>query len=227
MGLRKVLLAFAMLLTMVTPAEAFEPCYLWGRSVFGITAEGGLVAHSFCLDANRSPGVTRWSAQTVLATTGWEDVSTAFWSGEKYSAGAYYRVVGSGLFWSGDLQNWQRIGAKTDWSSFSSLTSSEPGVIYGTEHSGAVRRWEHKGWEDGADTWGRETVAATMPAGSVLYGHSRDGFIANTGTVNIWSDTFAKSKIRLTVPDGVDRDTIAPFDLAERYPNSAFALTSS
>jgi hypothetical protein len=227
MGLRKVLLAFVMLLTMASPAEAFEPCYLWGRSVFGITAEGGLVAHSFCLDANRSPGVTRWSGQNVIAASGWDDVSTVFWSGEKYSSGVYYRVVGSGLFWSSDLANWRQVGAKTDWSSFSSLTSAEPGAIYGTEPSGAVHRWEHTGWRDGADTWGREAVVATMPAGSVLDSHTGAGFIADTGTVNVWSDTFTRSKIRLVVPDGVDRATIAPFDLAERYPNSAFGLTSS
>ncbi|MET9633354.1 hypothetical protein ABZX92_38435 [Lentzea sp. NPDC006480] len=225
--MRKVLLAFAMLLTMVTPAEAFEPCYLWGRQVFGITAEGGLVEHSFCLDANRSAGVTRWSGQNVVATSGWGDVSAVFWSGEKYSYGVYYRVVGSGLFWSADLRDWQQIGIKTDWSKFTSLTSAAPGVIYGTEFSGAVHRWEHLGWQDGTNSWGPETVAARMPVGSVLRGHSRDGFIADTGTVNIWSDTFTKSKIRLTVPDGVEGSTIAPFDLAERYPNSAFALTTS
>ncbi|MEV6238177.1 hypothetical protein [Lentzea sp. NPDC051838] len=227
MGLRKVLLAFALMLTMVTPAEAFEPCYLRGRVVYAITAEGGLVAYNLCLDPNRATGLSRWTAEGVLATSGWGDVTTAFWSGEENTPGVTYRVVGSDLFWSSDFEIWQRIGAGTDWSAYTSLTSGEPGVIYGTEPSGAVHRWVHTDWEGGSDTWGQETVAATMPRGSVLYGHTRAGFIANTGTVGIWSDTFVKSKARLTIPEGVDPASVEPFDLAQRYPNSAFALTSS
>src|SRR5690348_5835670 len=106
MGLRKVLLAFVMLLTVVTPAEAaVEPCAVWERQVFAITASGGLVEHAFCLDADRT--VSRWVRETVVATSGWDQVSTVFWSGESHSVGVYYRVIGSKLYWSSDLQSWQ------------------------------------------------------------------------------------------------------------------------
>ncbi|KJK51023.1 hypothetical protein UK23_08565 [Lentzea aerocolonigenes] len=227
MGLRKVLLAFVMLLTVVTPAEAYEPCALWERQVYAVTGDGALVEHTFCLDANRSTGLSRWTGDRVVARSGWDEVTTAFWSGHEHGDGVYYRVVGSGLYWSSDLTSWQQIGRKTDWSAFTSLTSPEPGVIYGTESSGAVRRWEHSGWQDGADTWGAASTTAVLPKGSVLYGHTYAGFIGNSGTVNVWGPDFTRSKLRITVPDGVDRGAIVPFDLEQRYPNSAFALTSN
>lgn len=225
MGLRKVLLAFVMLLSMVTPAEAFEPCALWERQVFGITAEGGLVEHTYCLDANRT--VSRWSGERVVATSGWGEASTVFWSGNEHGTGVYYRVVGSGLFWSGDLESWRQLAPGIDWSAFTSLTSSAPGVIYSTEYSGVVRRWEHTGWQSGADTWARPTTPATLAAGTALYGHTRAGFLgtAKAATVAVWNDDFVASKLRYTVPEGVDRSTIEPFDLEQKYPNSAFALT--
>jgi len=225
MGLRKVLLAVVLLLTVVTPAEASEPCALWERQVFGVTAEGGLVEHRFCLEANRT--ISRWSGERVVATEGWGEVTTAFWSGYEHGAGVYYRVVGSGLFWSSDLVAWQQIGRATDWSAFTSLTSPQPGVVYGTEPSGVVRRWEHTGWRDGTDSWAPETVATKWPQGSVLYGHTRAGFIGFTGIANVWRDDFSSSALRITVPPGVDRGTIVPFDLEQKYPNSAFALTSA
>jgi hypothetical protein len=223
MGLRRVLLAVAMLLTVVTPAEAAEPCALWERQVLAVTAEGGLVEHSFCLEANRA--ISRWSDERVIATSGWGDVTTAFWSGYEHGTGVYYRVVGSGLFWSGDLVSWQQIARRTDWSRFTSLISTEPGVVYGTESSGAVRRWEHTGWQDGSDTWAPESAAGTLPQGSVLYGRTRDGFVAASSTVNVWREGFAASRLRITVPPGVDRSAIVAFDLEQKYPNSAFALT--
>ena len=225
MGLRKFLLAFVMLLTVVTPAEAFEPCALWERQVYAVTAEGGLVEHRFCLDANRT--ISRWSGERVVATSGWADVTTAFWSGQEHGSGVYYRVVGSGLDWSRDLELWQQLAPGIDWGAYTSLISTEPGVIYGTERSGLVRRWQHTGWQDGADTWGRQSVAATLPEGTALAGHTSIGFLGGgtSTTVNVWSDSLTRSKLRYLVPDGVDRGTIVPFDLEQKYPNPAFART--
>lgn len=227
MGLRKVLLAVVMLLTVVvTPAQAYEPCYLWERQVYAVTGDGALVEHKFCLDANRSAGLSRWTGDRVVARSGWDEVTTAFWSGHEHGDGVYYRVVGSGLFWSSDLTSWQQIGRNTDWGALTSLTSPEPGVIYGTERSGVVRRWEHTGWQSGTDKWGSETAAATLNHGIVLYGHTRAGFIGYSGTVGVWSENFVRSKLRITVPEGVFPGAIVPFDLEQRYPNSAFALTA-
>lgn len=230
MGLRKVLLAVAMLLTVVTPAAADEdnPCPLWERTVFGITTEGGLVEHRFCLDANRT--MSRWTGDRVVATSGWGDVTAAFWSGHVHGTGAYYRVVGGGLFWSRDLQSWQRIGGKTNWSAYTSLISTEPGVIYATEPSGVVHRWVHLGWEDGANTWAGDSVAGSLPGASRLLGQTRDGFVGTDGTgtgnlVSVWPDGFASVRMRIVVPPGVDRATVVPFDLEQQYPDSAFGLT--
>ena len=230
MGLRKVLLAFVMLLTVVTPAEAAEPCAVWERQVFAITASGGLVEHAFCLDADRT--VSRWVRENVVATSGWDNVSTAFWSGEVHGVGVYYRVIGQGLYWSSDLQSWQQIGATTDWSRFTSLVSGAPGVIHAVEPSGVVLRLTHLGWQTGADTWAAGVTAGTLPAGSVLLGHTRDGFAGLTSTglenvVNLWPEDFGAVKLRLTVPPGVDRSSVVPFDLEQKYRNSAFGLTAT
>lgn len=232
MGLRKVLLAFAMLLSVVTPAKASEPCALWERQVYAITTEGGLVEHMFCLDANRVAGMTRWGGERVIATSGWGDVSTAFWSGDVHGGGVYYRVVGSGLFWSADLQTWRQIRRGTDWSGFTSLISSEPGVIYGTEPSGAVRRWVHVGWQNGLDRWGDDSMEAALPARSRLLGYTGNGFVGVDSTdpsdiVNVWLSNFITNWVRMAVPPGVDRDRLVPFDLEQRYLNSAFGLTAA
>ncbi|MEU0883848.1 hypothetical protein ABZ345_35035 [Lentzea sp. NPDC005914] len=232
MGLRKVLLAVAVSLSalIVTPAQAAEPCPLWERQVFAITASGGLVEHAFCLDADRT--VSRWVRENVVATSGWDNVSTAFWSGEVYGVGVYYRVIGPALYWSGDLVSWQRIGATTDWSRFTSLISTQPGVIYAVEPSGAVRRLTHLGWQNGADTWAGSVAAGNLPGGSVLLGHPRDGFAALTSAglenvVTVWSDDFGVVKLRITVPVGVDPASVVPFDLQQKYRNSGFGLTSA
>ncbi|MET8764230.1 hypothetical protein [Lentzea sp. NPDC004782] len=230
MGLRKVLLAFVVSLSalIATPAQAAEPCGVWERQVFAITAAGGLVEHDFCLDANRT--VTRWVRENVVATSGWDQVSTAFWSGETNGDGVYYRVIGPRLYWSKNLQSWQQIGATADWSRYTSLISTEPGVIYATEPSGAVLRRTHLGWQNGADTWSADVRAGTLPGGSALLGRTVDGFVGLTSSnvenvVNLWPDGFGAVKLRITVPAGVERTTVVPFDL-KKYRTSGFGLTT-
>ncbi|MFI6095700.1 hypothetical protein ACIA8G_09115 [Lentzea sp. NPDC051213] len=234
MGLRKVVLAvvvgLATLFIRPAVADPGEPCSLWERQVYAITTTGGLVEHGFCLEANRT--VSRWAGERVVATSGWGEVSQAFWSGTVHGTGVYYRVDAGVLQWSSDLQSWQRIGAWIDWSTVTSLTSAEPGVIYGTEPSGKVRKWVHLGWQDGTDTWGRTSVVGTLPPASALLGQTRDGFIGIDGTglgdvVHVWPEGFATTSFRISVPPGVERGRLVPFDLQQRYPNSAFALTSA
>lgn len=232
MGLRKALLAVVVSLSalIVTPAQAGEPCALWERQVFAITTSGGLVEHTFCLDADRT--VSRWVTENVVATSGWDQVSTAFWSGEEKTAGVYYRVVGHGLYWSRDLRSWQQIGTTTDWSRYTSLISAAPGVIYATEPSGAVLRLTHLGWQDGADTWAGKEPAGSLPGGSVLLGSTRDGFAALTNSgienvVTLWTDGFGTVRLRITVPVGVEPTSVVPFDLQQKYRNSGFGLTTA
>jgi len=165
MRLRSVLLALVMAVSVATPAQAAEACSRFERQVYGITAEGGLVEHGFCLDPERTT-FSRWGDERVVAASGWGDVTAVFWSGNVYEDGVYYRVAGQGLFWSKDLQSWHQLRRGTDWSRFTSLISTEPGVLYGTEASGAVRRFAHVGWQDGLDRWGDDSRQAELPAGA-------------------------------------------------------------
>ncbi|TWP47019.1 hypothetical protein FKR81_33765 [Lentzea tibetensis] len=219
--------------TVVTPALADpppDPCALWERQVYAITTAGGLVEHRFCLETNRD--ASRWAGEQVVAREGWADVAAVFWSGVRHGTGVYYRVSATtgGLYWSADLLSWQQVGA-SDWRGFTSLISTEPGVIYGTDKAGAVHRWVHSGWQDGADTWDGERIVALSGA-SRLIGDTREGIIGLTGdgTVTAWTATgrvVGRTKLRITVPDIVAPEQIVAFDLSPKYPTSAFAITTT
>jgi hypothetical protein len=234
MGLRKLLVAAAAclsaLLVVPAPAGAAGPCGKWERRVFAITATGGLVQHTFCVDAWRNT-TSRWTGESVVATTGWADTATVFWSGKVHDfGGVYYRVSASSgaLFWSKDLLSWRQIGAGRDWRAYPSLISTEPGVLYGTDAAGVLRRWAHLGWQDGSDQWGAE-VPITQLRGARLLGSTSDGFVGVTDEPNfahVWASGLAP-KFRIFVPPGVDRNRLVPFDLELRYRNSAFGLTST
>jgi hypothetical protein len=225
----------------VTPALA-DPgpdpspeCALWERRVYAMTTDGGLVEHKYCLDVTRV--VSRWTSSRVVATEGWADTSAVFWSGERYGDGAFYRVSASlgRLYWSRDLSSWQQVskGSTTDWRAFTSLVSPEPGVIYGTDKSGAVRQWAHYGWQDGTGTVTDSRVVAMLPKASRLLGQTDDGFVGLDGTntdavASTWSVRFIRGPVRITVPHTVAlSEQVVPFDLGNRYPTSAFALTNA
>jgi hypothetical protein len=237
--LRRTVLAVIIVMgaSVVTPALADPPddsCGVWERQVYAITETGGLVENDYCLDANRV--VSRWVGHRVVATSGWADTATVFWSGQKYEQGAFYRVSASdgALHWSRDLVSWHQVAAfsNVDWRSFTSLMSSEPGVIHGTEKSGNVRRWYHDGWLTGADTWVDEGIVAVLPKASRLFGQAKDGFVGVDGTnangvVSVWSTDFVRPHLRITVPSTVPSQQLVPFDLGNKYPTSAFGVTSA
>jgi hypothetical protein len=226
--------------TAVTPALAdpgpapASDCKLWERQVYAITTAGGLVEHDYCLEASRV--VSRWTGSRVIAATGWEDTSAVFWSGDRYNDGVFYRVSASfgRLYWSRDLSSWQPVSrtSLTDWRRFTSLVSPEPGVIYGTDKSGAVHRWVHTGWQDGTGTLADDGVVGVLPGASRLFGQTDDGLIGLDGTgadavASAWSPEFVKSSLRITIPPTVLTERIVPFDLGFKYPTSAFALSNA
>ncbi|MGW4210584.1 hypothetical protein ACWEIJ_21515 [Lentzea sp. NPDC004789] len=233
MGLRRLLIAAAVglsaLLVVPPPAGAVERCPKWERKVFAITATGGLVQHTFCVDATRK-STSRWTGERVIATGGWSDTATVFWSGKGHDfGGVYYRVSASTgtLFWSNNLTSWRKIGADRDWRAYTSLLSTEPGVIYGTDASGTLRRWTHLGWQDGSDQWGAEVPVSGL-AGARLLGSTADGFVGMTAAPNVvqvWTLGLT-SKFRIFVPPVVELSRLVAFDMEQRYPNSAFGLTA-
>ncbi|MET8765014.1 hypothetical protein [Lentzea sp. NPDC004782] len=234
MGLRKLLVAvvacLSALLVVPAPAGAVASCGKWERRVFAITATGGLVQHTFCLDANRTT-MSRWTSESVVATTGWADTATAFWSGKLHdSGGVYYRVSAStgALLWSNDLTSWRYVGTGRDWRDYTSLISTEPGVIYGTDRYGVLHRWAHLGWRDGSNQWSDDVPLQGSP-GARLLGSTSDGLVGVPNVPNVvqvWTPSLA-AKFRIFVPPGVDPNRLVPFDLELRFRNSAFGLTSA
>ncbi|GLZ35032.1 hypothetical protein Lesp02_72190 [Lentzea sp. NBRC 105346] len=220
--MRRCLVLILALCLLGTPALAdpSTPCGLWERQVYAVTNDGGLVRHTFCLDANRTE--SRWMNERVVATTGWADVSTVFWSGTRYDRGVFYRVSATDgtLHESADLQSWQQV-SPADWRGFTSLISPEPDVVYGTDPSGTVRRWVR---------W-REEKVGVLPEGSRLLGRTEDGFAGIDGTdpgvVSVWPGELGKFRIRITAPSTVDPARAVPFDLGQKYPTSAWTVTTT
>jgi hypothetical protein len=201
--------------------------------VYAITAAGGLVEHTFCPDPDPARPGSRWVATTVVATSGWADTSAAFWSGADSGHGAFYRVSATtgGLYWSADLLTWRQVAAFSvaDWRGYRSFVSPLPGLIYGTDKAGVVRRWTHLGWQDGADIWGPSGVAGAMPKSSRLLGKTIEGLIGldatqPTAVVSNWSDDFVQGKVRITVPAAVVPEQIVPFDFPT-HRTAGFAIT--
>jgi hypothetical protein len=207
-------------------ADGSDGCVRVERAVYGITMDGGLVQHTFCVDGNLSDHF--WLDGTVVADSGWSDTAYAFWSGADRSPGVIYRVSAStgALSWASHVTGpWRQVGSGVtgNWRKFISVVSPEPGVIYTLEASKTVRRWVHTGWQDGSDTWtGPETVATGF-TGSRLLGLTAEGLVGlfpgpAGPIVSAWSyPGLAPAALKIGIPASVVSDQITPFTLDDLF----------